>query len=160
MCEDPRIDDSKSMASEAASTDERVTEPVTGGAEPSPSLQETRSADGTDQSSGATPELADDDREPADADDAEATAASDGRSSTDVEADVDDSETMPDDAFELEELTLPSSIVGLEPLAVGLRVGPDAMLQVEELRQQRGRLNIYRALPVVGPRAADGDRTP
>ena len=148
MCEDPEIREPHDMPDEAAADDERAAEPVTGGAKPTPPSQETRSTDGTDQSIDASAELASDDSEPADAHASEATVASDVCSPAEAVHVV---ETQPADAFELEELTLPSSILGLEPLAAGTRVGPDAMLQVEELRQQRGRINIYRALPVVGP---------
>lgn len=45
---------------------------------------------------------------------------------------------------ELEEITLPSSVSTLDPLAPGSAIGPNAEVTIAELTDRRGRVNYYR----------------
>jgi len=133
----------------AAEAQAKVPSSVSQGADTPPVADEVRSSDVSDVDDDAVqPVIWLDGANPSTGDDApELPPGTSSSGTTDTRADVQPAATVASDG-ELEELTLPSFVALLEPLAVGTRVGPDEMLRVEALRQQRGRMNTYRALPV------------
>jgi protein phosphatase len=57
---------------------------------------------------------------------------------------------------ELEELTLPSTIPALDPLAPGTLVGPDGTFRIEEFERRSGQVNLYRVADLT---SEHGDRS-